>query len=479
MRQIFRHLALLLLLGLMTSCHHAPPPIPPVSESKELVVITRYGPTSYRKDTNGEQSGIEYDLAALFADYIHAKLRIVVADRFSDIIPALVNHQVHLAAAGLTITPLRQNQIFYGPDYQTVTEQAAYNSDTTEPIHSISDLIGKRIEVVAGSSYIEHLKALKQKYPALQWIEKPKLETEELLARLDSGETDVVIADSHIIKLTQNYFPNIAAGVAIAGDEELAWAFPKDTDPQLMMQAHNFFKQIKQDGTLKRLLDRYYGHIARLSREDREAFLRAINLDLPKFRKYFQEAQEYTDVDWRFLAAIGYQESHWDPFATSPTGVRGLMMLTEDTADHMGVTDRLDPKQSIVAGAKYFVMMRDALPNDIAEPDRSWLALASYNTGMGHLEDARVLADRLKMDPDSWTDLKKTLPMLSRPQYASQVKHGYARGGESVIFAENIRNYYDILMRFEKPYTPLFTPLGDKNKYRLGQGRTDKTAHAG
>ena len=74
---------------------------------------------------------------------------------------------------------------------------------------------------------------------------------------------------------------------------------------------------------------------------------------LPKYKRLFQQAQEITGIDWRLLAAISYQESHWDTFNTSPTNVRGLMMLTESTADRMGVTDRLDPKQSIPAGAKY------------------------------------------------------------------------------------------------------------------------------
>lgn len=470
----YKRLFLLALAVLTASCDQAPKPLMPVSQTGELVVITRAGPTTYYKDSTGVESGLEFELASRFAKHLNVKLRIVVADRFSEIIPALMKHQAHMAAAGLSVTDGRKHVIVYGPPYQTVQEQAAYNVDTSDPIRTAKDLLGKRIEVVAGSSYVERLLELKKKYPMLQWIEKPSTETEDLLARLDSGETDVVIADSHIINITRNFFPNLAAGFALAGEEQLAWAFPKDVEPQLLRAAQQFFKQIKQDGTLKKLLDRYYGHISRLTRADREMFLQRIHTILPKYRRLFEEAQENTDVDWRLLAAIGYQESHWDPFATSPTGVRGLMMLTEDTADRMGVSNRLDPRQSILAGARYFVLMRDSLPDDIEEPDRSWLALAAYNVGIGHLADARVLADKQKLDPDSWADVKRTLPLLSRPQYASQLKYGFARGGEPVIFAENIRSYYDILQRFEKPYVPLFAPLGDKSKYRLGQQEQPK-----
>ena len=129
-------------------------------------------------------------------------------------------------------------------------------------------------------------------------------------------------------------------------------------------------------------------------------------------------------------------------------------MLTEDTADLMGVTDRLDPKQSIPAGAKYIVKMKDTLPDRIAEPDRTFMALAAYNIGYAHLEDARVLAKRFKLNPDSWADVKKTLVMLNKPEYYSTVKYGYASGGAPVIFVESIRSYQRILERYQPNYAP-------------------------
>jgi membrane-bound lytic murein transglycosylase F len=130
------------------------------------------------------------------------------------------------------------------------------------------------------------------------------------------------------------------------------------------------------------------------------------------------------------------------------------MMLTEDTADFMKVSNRLDPKQSILAGAKYFWDLKDKFPERIPEPDRTWLALAAYNIGFGHLEDARILAVRKRLNPDSWTDVKKTLPLLTNSKYFSKLKHGYASGGAPVVYVENIRTYYDIMVRFEKSYQP-------------------------
>jgi membrane-bound lytic murein transglycosylase F len=175
---------------------------------------------------------------------------------------------------------------------------------------------------------------------------------------------------------------------------------------------------------------------------------------LPRLRKYFQEAQAITGIDWRLLAAIGYQESNWNPFATSPTGVRGIMMLTGETADRMGVTNRLDARQSILGGARYLALMKDALPARIPEPDRTWIALAAYNQGQGHIEDARRIAQARGEQPDSWAAVKQALPYLSRGGYDKVVKYGYARGAEALIFAENIRSYYDILLRLEPDYQP-------------------------
>jgi len=126
-------------------------------------------------------------------------------------------------------------------------------------------------------------------------------------------------------------------------------------------------------------------------------------------------------------------------------------MLTEDTADRMQVNNRLDPKESIAAGARYLADLMEQLPAGIKGPDRQWLALAAYNLGMGHLNGARQFAPGLKRDPDSWYDMKKVLPLLSRPEYYGRLKSGRARGGEAVIMVENVRTYYDILSRFEPP----------------------------
>lgn len=460
-------LAVLLLLG----CDNRSKPIPPFRESGELVVITRNSPTTYYEDAEGRFVGIEHDLATLFAQDLGVPVRFVIAPDFSHVLSMLEGRQGHLAAAGLTPTAEREKVARFGPPYQTVQQQVAYNTYSLRPA-GVKNLLGKRIEVMAGSSYVERLKALKQDFPWLNWEEKHQQESEELLGRVADGLTDFVVADSHVISIVENYHPNLDVAFNLGGPEKLAWAFPAAESEELLEKARIFFERISGDGTLRQLIDRYYGHLERLAGADVESFLESMNNVLPEYRALFQQAQELTDIDWRLIAALGYQESHWDPLATSPTGVRGLMMLTGDTADHLGVSNRLDPSQNIPAGARYLRSLKDALPVRIGEPDRTWIALAAYNTGQGHVEDARVLAQQMKLNPDSWADLKKTLPLLTKPAFSKKAKHGYARGGEAVIFAESTRTYYDILVKFEQPHKPDFSGVpAERNVTRLGERR--------
>jgi membrane-bound lytic murein transglycosylase F len=200
---------------------------------------------------------------------------------------------------------------------------------------------------------------------------------------------------------------------------------------------------------------RYSSHVDRINRQAIAHLVEDIQTLLPHYRKHFQDAQAATGIDWRLLAAVAYQESKWDPQATSPTGVRGIMMLTEETADRLGVSNRLDPVQSISAGSRYLASLRDLLPEDLREPDRTWHALAAYNLGLGHWNGARQIGESMKRDTRSWFEMKKVLPLMAKPEFYGRLKSGRARGGEAVIMVENIRNYYDILSRFQPAWQPV------------------------
>jgi membrane-bound lytic murein transglycosylase F len=257
---------------------------------------------------------------------------------------------------------------------------------------------------------------------------------------------DYTIADSNELGINQRFYPELRVAMDISEPQPLAWAFPIYEDTSLYDEAVDFFEEITESGKLRQLIDRHYGHVERLDYVGTRRYMRHIEERLPEFRPLFQAAAEATDQDWRLLAAMGYQESHWDPGARSPTGVRGIMMLTLNTMRQLGLDNRLDPEQSIMGGARYIRQIKDRLPERINEPDRTWLALAAYNVGMGHLEDARILTARNGGNPDKWVSVKRYLPLLSQKKWYEKTRYGFARGHEPVQYVENIRSYFDILV---------------------------------
>ncbi len=427
----------------LTACGRPASLLEEVKSSGELVVATRNSPTTYYEGPNGP-TGLEYDLARLFAEELGVRLRLEIPQNFSAILPMVIRGDVHLAAAGLTITEARRKLVRFGPSYQSITPQLVYRQGMPRP-KSLDDLEGI-LEVVAGSSHEERLRELKKTHPNLVWRSNAQLESEELLALVWEQVIDYTIADSNEFRLNQRFYPELRVAFDIDEPEQLAWAFAHGDDNSLFDAARAFFNRIRADGTLAQLIERHYGHVQNFDYVGTRLYLRHIQQRLPQFIDLFQQAARDTGLDWRLLAAIGYQESHWRPKARSPTGVRGIMMLTLDTMRHLGLDDRLDPEQSILGGARYIALMHDKVPERIPEPDRTWMALAAYNVGFGHLEDARRLTQANGGNPDRWMDVKKALPLLAKKKWYTQTRYGYARGHEAVRYVENIRSYYDILV---------------------------------
>lgn len=423
----------------------------------ELVVLTLRSPTSTHeapgagKGKEDAQTGFEHDLASLFAKELGTAVRFEVMPSHRALIDALRANRGHLAAAGLAASVDLRREFAVGPHYRLIQHQLAFRSAEAKP-KSIQSLQGKSVAVIAETPAHDLARDLTGDAPGVRLDVLPHDSHPDLLLhRIERKESDYALVDSIAFAVSRRFHPDLALALRIGSEMRVAWAFSPSADLDLQQSAQLFFEKIRANGTIAQLLDRYYGHVNRIQPIDSESLMEKAGTLLPKLRPYFLEAQQLTGIDWRTLAAIGYQESHWDASATSPTGVRGLMMLTEDTADRMGVKNRLDAKESIIGGAKYLQLLRETVPVRIPEPDRTWLALAAYNQGYGHLEDARILTQKMKLNADSWLDVRKAYARLRDPEVASELKHGSARGDEAVQFVENIRNYTDMLMRLEKP----------------------------
>ena len=437
---------LLVSLTFLIACGEAQPHLEEIRERGELRVLSRYGPTSYY--IKGEElAGFEYELAQRFAKHLNVKLKIIVPDNLGNMLQLIEEGKADIAAAGLTITPARKDIIRFGPIYQEVTQQLVYRQGTKKP-KNLTKLADGQLEVVADSSHVEQLTSHAQEIPDLSWTENNELDSSGLLELVQLEMIDYTIADSNEIAANRPLFPELRVAFNISDPQPLAWAMPLAEDGSLYKEMALFFEQIDESGELDRLIEKYYGHIRRFNYIDTRAIHRRILTHLPKYQAMFEQAAEKNGFDWRLLAAISYQESHWDREAISSTGVKGLMMLTQSTAKQMKIADREDPAQSISGGAAYLASIRQRLPDNITDDiDRQWMALASYNIGLGHLEDARVLTEKDGKNPNLWTDVRQYLPLLSKKKWYEQTRHGYARGGEPVHYIENIRRYYDILLQ--------------------------------
>ncbi len=435
---------MLFMLGVMhiQGCSKQSPLLQQVMERGELVVITRNSGTTYYEGPSGP-TGMSYDLAKGFADELGVQLKIVVAPTLVDIFSMLKEGEGDLAAAGLTITPEREKFLMFTPPYQSVTQQVIYKLGEGRP-RSIEELDGN-IEVVNKSSHATLLKKLQKKYPSLSWSENKDLESEELLTLVWEKVIDYTVIDSNEFKINQRFYPELRVAFDLSDPEPLAWAFKKSPDKSLFNAATSYFNRIKENGTLEQLMDRHYGHVQSFDYVGTRTYMQHYLERLPKYQHLFEyTAQEY-DLDWRLIAAMSYQESHWNPKAVSPTGVRGIMMLTKDTAEYIGVKKRTDAAQSIRGGTIYFKKLFDKF-DDIPMPDRIWFAVAAYNIGYLHIIDAIKLTEMRGGDSKSWKDLRENLPLLRKRKWYKKLKRGYARGNEAVRYTENIRSYYDILV---------------------------------
>ena len=369
-------------------------------------------------------------------------LEVLVLPSPAAVLEAVRRNRAHLAAAGLTVTRPTP-RIAFGPQYRRIRLHIVCRESRSRS-SSLSDLVGRSVAVAAQSAHAEALSSARVAEPELRFEAVIGADPLDLLARVARGDLDFTVADSNEFALGHHFHPTLRVAFDLEGPRSLAWALPAD-QPDLAHAVSGFFARMAANGQLEALFARHERGLQRLDRIDGAAFLRHVAERLPALRLHFEDAAAAIGEDWRLLAAIGYQESHWNPAAQSPTGVRGLMMLTADAAARVGVRDRGDARESILGGARYLVEVRGKIPDRIPEPDRTWLALAAYNTGFGHLEDARILAQRLGRNPDVWRDVRQTLPLLAQEQYYLDAKRGYARGWEPVRFVENIRGYLDLL----------------------------------
>jgi len=413
-----------------------------ISKNKKLTVFIRNSPSVYYEGVDGP-TGFEYDLVNALADSLDMELDLKVYYNVNDVLDEIKNGEGDLASAAITITEESENEYVFSDPYQTVQQQVIYKRGHDFP-EDLADLGNFQILVGANSSYDQRLKVLKEEFPGLSWETTDELSTEQILEKVWKGEIECTVADNNLFAINQRYFPGLESALPISEEQSLAWVI-NDENKVLQQYVNLWLEKFESEKQLAIIRDRYYGHINIFDFVDIRAFHKRVETRLPKYKGLFKKAGKKNGIPWKLLAAQAYQESHWDPKAKSRTGVRGIMMLTENTARSLGISNRLDPVEGIMGGARYLKRLERIVPDDFIEEDRIIYSLAAYNVGMGHMKDARVLAKKLGYDEMSWKGLKKALPLLSNEKYYKTLQYGYARGTEPVRYINRIQNYTEIL----------------------------------
>lgn len=411
-----------------------------IKERGKLIVLTTNLPTTYYIDRDDNAAGPEYELTQSFADSLGIDVEYRTYDSIKELLGALREKEGDIAAAGLTVNETRKAEFDYGPVYQ-VTNEFLVCHRTRPKLKDSAELTDIDIVVSAESSYTESLKD----YPQAHWKAVEGKSTVDLIAKVADGRAECTISDSTLYKIERRYFTEIQNKFTLSRSSQLAWMLRKG-EPGLIEAMERWFDTYKKEGGLAAMLEKYYGYIEIFDYVDTHKFLKRTKTRLPKYKEFFIDAANKNDIRPSLLAAQSYQESHWNRKAKSPTGVRGIMMLTQPVAKSLGVTNRLNAEQNIYAGAKFQAKMKKMVAH-VEEPDRTWLALAAYNVGRGHFRDAQTLARQMNKNPDQWHDMKEVLPLLSKKEYYKNLRYGYARGNEPVRYVTRIRNYEGLLHR--------------------------------
>jgi membrane-bound lytic murein transglycosylase F len=427
---------------LIGACTPQPPPIDRIKAHGELRVVTLNSPTTFYQEAQGAE-GFEFQLAGRFARELGVKLLMYPVADVRAMQAEIATGRADIAAAQLTADAAWARVGDASAPYDQIQQLVVYRQGKTHPRGTLQ-IESSRLAVRAGSPQERLLERLKKTVaPTLKWIVTAPSAADPL-EDVTTGQVDYAVVDAREFSFARHIYPDIDVGFALPESRPTQWIVRRGAR-DLLQRVNQFLAAQAKSGGVAELARQSSGDVRRFEYEESHVFHEHVVERLPRYQPWFTEAAARTGIDWRLLAAIGYQESKWNPAAESGDGALGLMMLTPSTAEAMGIKDRADARQNIFAGARYFADVRVKIPERIREPDRTWLALAAYNVGYGHLEDARVIAQTRGLNPDSWADVRQELPLLAQERWYTQAKRGYARGWEPVQFVDRVQRFLTLL----------------------------------
>ncbi len=430
---------------LLAGCNALRDDLEAIQDRGWLVLITRNSSTTYFEGPDGP-TGFEYDLAEAFANFLEVDLKVLVIDDESEMIKALAQGRGDILAPGFPFGHRVAPLVYLGPAYLDVQQQIIGRRGRPA-VQKPADLKGRSIWFAPSSARLEALENLKKQVPEAQWIMRSNYSSENLLELVQTRSADLTVVESNTFTRNRWIYPELLVHFSLEKLQHLRWAVGKQ-NRRLRRTVEKWFSLKSTKKLIRGLIKYYYSHLERFDYVDLTRFRKKIDSRLPRYINYFRLAAAQYGLDWQLVAAQSYQESHWNPRARSFTGVRGMMMLTLDTARDMGLKNRMAARESIFAGARYLAQLHRRIEEQVPEPDRTFMALAAYNLGFGHLQDARNLAKKLGKPANSWHGIRDVLPLLQQKKYYRRLPHGYARGKEAVQYVDRIRTYFNVLQAY-------------------------------
>jgi len=416
-------------------------------------VLTRNNPVTYFLH-KGEQRGFDYDLAKLLSKELGVRLEMVVVPSRDQLVPWLLEGRGDLIAASLTVTPERKEQVAFSTPYLYV-EEVLVSGKKGPKLTSLADLKGQKVLLRPSSSYVGTLKALAEATGPVEMVTADEaLETEQLIAQVARGDAPFTVADSHILKAELAFRDDVDVALVLAteppksawddltsGSKEIAFAV-RPTNPKLKEAVDRFVKKTYRGMEYNMARKRYFENPRKIS----EAKSERVGVG-GQFSQYDELIKKYSakyGLDWRLMAALAYQESRFDPTVKSWVGAIGLFQTMPTTAREMGFENPEDPEQSTHAGIKYVHYLLTRIDPSIPFKHRVRFAMAAYNAGLGHVEDAQRLAASMGLNPKKWfKNVETAMLLLEQPKHYKKARYGYCRGSEPVQYVSQIQNRYD------------------------------------
>ena len=426
-----------------------------IKKTKKLRVVTNLNSTDYFI-YRGQPMGFQLELMQIFAKEINVDLEIIAQNDLSRCFNMLQTDSCDIIAIGLTITNDRSEKVNFAEPYGVTNQvlvqrkpdnwlELSHKELEKKLIRNQLDLAKKVIYVQQNSAFVTRLKSLSQEIGDTIYIIQKNIETEELIKQVANKQINYTVCDEYVGLVNKTYYPQIDVATKISFPQKLAWALNKQSDTLLDI-LNKWLINFKKTRKFKAIYNKYFKNPKSASIFNSDFYLQETGQISP-YDNYFKKYSTKLHWDWKLIASIAYQESHFNNNAKSWAGAFGIMQLMPITANRFNVDTNSSPVENILAGIKYLKYLDNQLAKEISDTtERKKFVIAAYNSGLGHVLDARRLAEKYGKNPNIWNNnVDYYMAKKSNSKYYLDpvVKYGYCRGSETVNYVSEIFSRYE------------------------------------